>query len=184
MSEDEPTGSTAASGSANAGSGGPGGWAPLIKHWATFLGVLGVLVAISQWQVRWVNVYFAQATASVMAFILKVIGIQGKATGIRVTSTVCKFQIIGECTAYYPIAIYIAAVLAFPAPWGRRVLGVLLGIPAILLINQVRLVSLCYLLRAFPEHFETIHIVIWQSLIIFFTVLIWILWVTTLARRS
>ena len=52
MSEDEKPGSTGAAGS---------GWAPLIKHWATFLGVLGVLVALSQWQVRWVNVYFAQA---------------------------------------------------------------------------------------------------------------------------
>ena len=32
------------------------------------------------------------------------------------------------------------------------------------------------------ENFETIHVLVWQSLIIFFTVMLWILWVSTIAR--
>ena len=32
------------------------------------------------------------------------------------------------------------------------------------------------------ENFETLHVLVWQSLIIFFTVMLWILWVSTLAR--
>lgn len=172
-----------------AGSGPGGGgffytYGPLLKHWLIFLVVLGSLVAFRQWKADWVNVKFAEFTASIMAWILDMFGIHGKAHGVHVTSSVCRFRIIGECTAYYPMAIFVASVMAFPSRWSRRILGVLLGIPAMLLINQVRLVSLCYLLRAYPEQFDTLHIVVWQSLIIFFTVMLWIVWVMTLARSS
>jgi archaeosortase B (VPXXXP-CTERM-specific) len=160
------------------------GWGELIKHWALFLGILGLLVAFSQWQVRLVNIEFSKLTAKLMAISMTLLGEHGRSAGVNVGSDVCKFTIIGECTAYYPISIFIAAVLAFPSPWIRRILGVVVGVPTLLLINQVRLVSLCYIERAFPKQFDVIHIVVWQSLIIFFTVLLWILWVTTFARRK
>jgi len=160
-----------------------GRYGALFKHWALFLGFLGAMMALNEWKVAWVNLHFATFTAQVMAWILGVLGQNGHATGVHVSSSICSFRIIGECTAYYPLSIFIAAVLAFPSPWSRRILGVLLGVPALLLINQVRLVSLCYIYRPYRELFDTIHIVVWQSLIIFFTVVLWILWATTLGRR-
>lgn len=168
-------------------SGGPpsaGGLLRLLVHWGLFLGVLGVLVGLGQWKPAIVNVHLSEATARLMGWVMSLLGEESSVRGILVATRVCRFRIIGECTAYYPIAIYVAAVLAFPAAWLRRLLGVLLGVPALLLVNQVRLVSLCYLYREFPDHFETLHIVVWQSLIIFLTVLTWVLWVTLLARRS
>ena len=160
------------------------GWQDLVKHWALFLGILGLAVAFSQWKSRLINHDFSVFTAKLMAWSMSLLGENGRSIGVNVGSDVCKFTIIGECTAYYPLAIFVAAVLAFPSPWSRRILGVVLGVPVMLVINQVRLVSLCYIERAWPEHFDVIHIVVWQSLIIFCTVLLWILWVTTLARRS
>ena len=59
----------------------------------------------------------------------------------------------------------------------------MVGIPILMVINQGRLISLCYLLQVFPDEFEMIHLVVWQSLIIFFTVFVWVLWVTLYARR-
>jgi archaeosortase B (VPXXXP-CTERM-specific) len=170
------------------GSGPPGGWlqryGELLSSWAIFLVVLGATVAINQWQTSWVNWHFAKFTAEIMGWIMRLFGEGGAVTGIHVSTNVCKFKIIGECTAYYPISIYIAAVLAFPSPWIRRIVGVLAGVPILLVVNQARLVSLCFLWRVFPNEFEMIHLVVWQSLIIFFTVLTWILWVTLYARRS
>jgi len=172
---------------AGAGSDSRGGFlrrhGALFKHWALFLGFLGGMIALYEWKVGWVNHYFAVFTAQFMAGIMKVLGQDGQAHGVIVASDLCRFRIIGECTAYYPLSIFVAAVLAFPTPWSRRILGVLLGVPAMLLLNQVRLVSLCYIYRPFNDLFETIHIVVWQSLIIFFTVVLWILWATTLGRR-
>jgi archaeosortase B (VPXXXP-CTERM-specific) len=163
---------------------GPGGFRTLLVHWGIFLGILGATVAINEWQTSWVNIHLAKVTAEVMGWFTRLLGEGGSVTGIHISTNICKFKIIGECTAYYPISIYIAAVLAFPSPWLRRIVGVLVGVPILLVINQGRLVSLCYLQRVYPEHFDMIHLVIWQSLIIFFTVLTWILWVTLYARRS
>ena len=169
---------------AAARAGMPFGVTRLLVHWGLFLGVLGVLVGLGQWKPALVNVHFARATARLMGWVMALFGEQSSVSGIVVGTSICRFRIIGECTAYYPIAIYIAAVLAFPAPWLRRLLGVVAGVPVMLVINQVRLVSLCYINRSFPEQFETLHIVVWQSLIIFFTVLLWMLWATMFARRS
>ena len=155
----------------------------LFKHWVLFLGFLGAMIALNEWKVEWVNYHFTAFTAHFMAWLLKLLGQHGQATGLHVSSSICNFRIIGECTAYYPLSIFVAAVLAFPSPWRRRILGVLLGVPVMLLINQVRLISLCYIYRPYRELFDTIHIVVWQSLIIFFTVVLWILWATTLGRR-
>ena len=57
------------------------------------------------------------------------------------------------------------------------------GILAIQALNVIRVISLAWILRHHPDVFETAHLVVWQSLIIFFTVLLWILWVTTLGRQ-
>ncbi len=155
----------------------------LFKHWAMFLGIFGGLLGLYEWKVGWVNHYFAVFTAQLMARIMTLLGQDTQASGVHVTCSLCKFQIIGECTAYYPISIFVAAVLAFPTAWRRRLLGVVLGVPVMLLINQVRLISLCYIYKPYNDLFEVIHIVVWQSLIIFFTVVLWILWATTLGRR-
>ena len=45
----------------------------------------------------------------------------------------------------------------------------------------MRVVSLVYIAHWFPDLFETAHVFVWQSLIIFLTVLLWLLWTVTLA---
>jgi archaeosortase B (VPXXXP-CTERM-specific) len=156
---------------------------PLIRHWALFTLILGAFVAVSEWASYWTNHRFSEVTAQWLALSLRLMGETPVVSGIKISCATCSFRIIGECTAYYPCTIFVSAVLAFPAAWTRKLLGVVLGVPAVLLVNQVRLVSLCYIADAFPEQFETIHIVVWQSLIIFLTVLLWIVWVITLAQR-
>jgi archaeosortase B (VPXXXP-CTERM-specific) len=156
---------------------------PLLKHWAIFIVVLGSLVGVHQWKPVLVNGYFSLFTAKLLAITLSLLGKSATATEYVVTCEICSFRIIGECTAFYPMAIYVAAVLAFPSSLAKRAVGVLLGIPVLLVINQVRLTSLCYIVRSFPEYFDTIHIVVWQTLIIFLTLLVWITWAATLANR-
>jgi exosortase/archaeosortase family protein len=69
-----------------------------------------------------------------------------------------------------------------PARWTRKLIGLGVGLPLLLAINQVRLVSLCYVQHWIPEYFETIHILIWQSLIVVLTVALWLVWAITLAE--
>ena len=75
-----------------------------------------------------------------------------------------------------PLLARIAAVLAYPTSWARKLFGIVSGILAIQAINVVRVISLAWILKRQPEVFETAHLVVWQSLIVFLTVLLWVVW--------
>ena len=154
----------------------------VFKAWLIFLAIIALLVAVDEWASYWVNVRFAELTAQATAWAMWLLGAQGRAEGALLVTSVCTFEIIGECTAYYPCALFIAAVFAYPCRWTRKLLGIGLGIPMLLLGNVVRLVSLCYLYRWFPLDFEMLHVLVWQSLILVFTIFLWNVWVYTLAR--
>ena len=88
---------------------------------------------------------------------------------------------------YWPVlfaAIFLAAVVAYPCRWRAKILGVGLGLPAVMLLNQLRLVSLCFLFRWDPAHLETAHVLVWQSLIVFLTLDLLAIWVATVARHD
>lgn len=155
----------------------------VFQNWLVFVVILGVFVAADQYFYVWINTTLSERTAEVTAAFLRLLGLSSHANGKFVWSSICSFEIIGECTAYYPCAIFVAAVGAFPARFARKLLGIGLGVPTLLLINQVRLVSLCYIQHWIPQHFETLHILVWQSLIIILTVVLWLIWATTLAGK-
>lgn len=123
-------------------------------------------------------------TARLTALSLSLLGESARADGRYVQSSLLSIEIIRECTGVYPILIYVSAVLAYPVRWRYRLAGLAAGIPCLVLVNVVRLTSLCYIGRWWPDRFEAIHMLVWQSLIIFFTVLTWLVWVGVVARRN
>jgi archaeosortase B (VPXXXP-CTERM-specific) len=154
----------------------------IAARWVSFLAIIGSFAALDQWANYWVNHRFATVTAEVAAWLLRLLGAGGQAVGTRLNSIYCNFEIIGECTAYYPSAIFCAATLSYPCSWRWKLAGIGFGLPALLMINQGRLVSLCYTYSWYPTQFEIVHVLVWQSLIIFFAVLLWVIWVAILAR--
>ena len=153
----------------------------LLKNWLLFGSILGAFVAADYIYFEFINTVLVDLTAALTAWSLTLFGLSARADGSHLWSSICSFEIIGECTAYYPVAIYVSAVGAFPTNLSRKLLGLALGVPAVLLTNQVRLVSLCYIHHWIPQYFDTLHIVVWQSLIIVLTVVIWLLWATMMA---
>ncbi len=156
----------------------------LVPIWTKFVGALALAAALDEWANEWVNARFSAATARLTAWTLRLLGHEARAEAAVVRSPMCSFEVIGECTAYYPAAIFLAAVVAYPCRWRAKTLGIGLGIPAVLILNQLRLVSLCYLFRWHPAHVETAHVLVWQSLIVFLTLLLWLVWVATVARQD
>jgi len=69
-----------------------------------------------------------------------------------------------------------AAMLAFPAPWGRRFGGIALGGIAIQALNIVRIASLFYLSRWNAAWFEWAHLYLWQPLIMVDVLVVWLVW--------
>jgi exosortase/archaeosortase family protein len=78
--------------------------------------------------------------------------------------------------------LFMAAVLAFPSTSQLRLMGLAAGLPAIQLINLVRLVSLYWSGIHRPQWFTFLHIVVWQTAVILVGVAIFIIWSSRVAR--
>jgi archaeosortase B (VPXXXP-CTERM-specific) len=138
---------------------------PVLGYWLIFVVLLAAFhVSLTVGERLWAVV--DAATASLLAWSLSLFGLSARADGSLVMSSLCSVKIIRECTAVHPIAIFCAAVVAYPLSWRARLLGLAAGSPILLLVNQVRLVSLCYIDRWYPSALETAHMVVWQSLIV------------------
>ncbi len=157
----------------------------IIRAWLIFALMIGLFTTLllvlnlSTNFDEWLN----GATAAMLAGALWLLGAGGQTAGTVVTSKIFSAEIITECTAVFPIMIFLAAVIAYPSGWRKKLWGIALGVPAILFVNLIRLVSLFYIGYWFPSVFETAHLLVWQSLIIFFAVLFWLVWVEVFVHR-
>jgi len=86
------------------------------------------------------------------------------------------------CNGVEATIVLVAAVLAFPAPWWRKLVGLAVGILAVQGLNIVRVISLFYLGQWNFDAFEFAHRYVWQALIMLDVLIVWLLWVRTLPR--
>lgn len=87
------------------------------------------------------------------------------------------------CNAVNVTILLWCAVIAFPAPWKTKVLGLAAGSLAIQAVNVVRFISLFYLGQYSVTWFDFAHGYLWESLIVLDTMVIFWLWVTRVASR-
>src|SRR5262249_48297731 len=91
-------------------------------------------------------------------------------------------KIVAGCNGVEAVLILFSAILAFPAPWKHKLLGMALGFVAIQLLNLVRIVSLFYLHEWNEVWFEWFHLYLWQALIILDALIFWLIWLRFLPR--
>ncbi|MEO7743698.1 MAG: exosortase H [Usitatibacter sp.] len=84
------------------------------------------------------------------------------------------------CNGIEAALVLIAAMLAFPAPWKHRVIGIAAGLAAVQALNVVRVVSLFYLGQWSLPAFEWAHLYLWQALIMLDVLVVWLVWIRTL----
>jgi exosortase H (IPTLxxWG-CTERM-specific) len=88
------------------------------------------------------------------------------------------------CNGVEASIILTAAILAFPAPWRPKLVGLAIGIVAVQAVNVLRIVSLFYLGQWNMQWFEFAHLYLWQALIMLDVLVVWLLWVRYLARKG
>lgn len=91
-------------------------------------------------------------------------------------------EVVDACDGVVPACIYLAAVLAVPGHWTAKIWGCLLGVPAILVINLARIVSLVLLGAWRPDLFEKVHIYVGQALVIASSLALWLSWAERFVR--
>ena len=119
--------------------------------------------------------------AKVSGNILKLFGEDITINGVLLWSPRFAVTIYNGCNGLITSLIFISGVLSFPARWSAKVIGVIGGLLAILVINLIRIISLWYIGIYLPQFFSQSHIFIWQSLVILAGVTLWIIWAHTFA---
>jgi len=148
------------------------------------IGVLFLVSIVGLYLVRWwgpVDEHVVQPFTLFIATLARVLlGLFGSAVtqeGTIVSFGGVSLNILDECNGVPAIIVFLSAILAYPAPLRSKLLGLAIGLPAIFVLNEVRVLSLFLAVRYFsPEVFQILHEYAWQFVIILFAVLLWLYW--------
>lgn len=124
---------------------------------------------------------FTAGIAKASGMTLNLIGQKITMKGTQIRNEKFGVNVRNGCNGVETMIIFVAAVLAFPATWKARGIGLVLGVLAIQAVNLVRVVALFLTGAYFPQFFDSSHTVIWQTIVILFGVLLWIFWANRFA---
>jgi len=156
----------------------------MIRFFITFLVLQAVLfgVELSPWAQRYFVVPWTNQLAAISAGLVTLADPNVVALGKVLRSTQNGFAVSIEagCNGVEATIVLLAAVLAFPAPWKNKLIGLAAGIVAVQGLNVVRVISLFYLGQWDYKIFEWAHLYVWQALIMLDVLVVWLVWVRTL----
>lgn len=129
---------------------------------------------------------WTEALARISAGLITLFDSNVAAFGKILQSTTNGFAVSIEpgCNGIEAAVVLIAAMLAFPAPWKHRVIGILAGLSAVQVLNIVRVISLFYLGQWNMTVFEWAHLYLWQALIMLDVLIVWLVWIRMLPPSS
>ena len=81
------------------------------------------------------------------------------------------------CNGIEACIVLFAAIMAFPASWRHKLVGLVAGFVAVQALNVVRVISLFYLGQWDMDVFDFAHEYLWQALIMLDVLVVWLLWV-------
>lgn len=88
------------------------------------------------------------------------------------------------CNGVEATIVLIAAICAFPAGWGIRLVAIALGFLAIQVLNILRIISLFYLGDWNLEYFSWIHLYLWPALIMLDVMVVFIVYLRYLSNQT
>ncbi len=154
----------------------------------TFLAIFLVLLggSFTLISLTWVNDNviepFTGWVAHASGIALNLIGQGITKDGTILRNDAFAVNIRNGCNGVETMLIFGAAVLAFPASWRARALGFVFGMAAIQGVNLVRVVALFLTGAYYPSFFDASHTVVWQTVVVAFGVLLWIVWADRFAK--
>jgi exosortase H (IPTLxxWG-CTERM-specific) len=156
----------------------------VIRFFIQFLVLQAVLFGaeLTPWAQEYFVVPWTNTLAAVSAKLVTFFDPGVVATGKVLRSTGNGFAVSIEsgCNGVEATIVLVAAILAFPAPWKHRLLGLFAGIVAVQGLNVIRVISLFYLGQWNFDVFEWAHLYVWQALIMLDVLIVWLVWVRTL----
>lgn len=143
--------------------------------------VVSVVLAVGWSALQPTSAWLRDATATVVVWISNLVGLQAATeAGAYVRfghgHHVFRYVVTDGCTATLVMATYAAAVIAYPAGRRDRLLGVVVGVPVLLVVNLARLVSLGWVGLHAHNAFDAVHLYWWQVFYVAGTGALWFAW--------
>jgi len=130
-----------------------------------------------------VVVPFTSLVAKAAGAVLNVLSEGVTVEGTSIRSPAFAVDVENGCNGLETALLLGAAVLAFPASWRARAVGLAAGFAGIQAINLVRVVSLFWIGRHRPALFSAAHTVIWQSIVVLAGVALFLVWAARQRER-
>ena len=133
-------------------------------------------IAFSKWFIDLVANPFALFLSHVISEMILFLGFQIERAGTIITGGGLSLEIYYKCTGIYQMAGFMAAVLAFPTNFQNKIIGFAWGIFGIGILNLTRILSIFFVGLYFPNVVIIFHGIIWEVLMILFSLLLWMYW--------
>ncbi len=121
---------------------------------------------------------FSRGIAVASAALLNLLGQHVAVSGVVLTAGSHAVSIQNGCNGIEAVVFLIAAILAFPATWRQRLLGLVASVVVIQLLNLARVVTLFLINRYHPQWFELFHLAVWQTVIGGAAIALFYVWTT------
>ncbi|MCD6379033.1 archaeosortase/exosortase family protein [bacterium] len=133
-----------------------------------------------------VALYLQKTVAKELAFFLNLMGydfdLDGSVFAFHTAHGMEKMYIIAECTGIYTTMIFLSIIGAFPAKIGGKLIGLLLGVPAIHILNMLRMIFISLILYHKRSLFHFFHGYFWQVGFVAFMLILVFLWMSKFAE--
>jgi exosortase H (IPTLxxWG-CTERM-specific) len=160
----------------------------MVRFFVLFLVVLAVLfgVELTPWAQAWFVEPWTRTLAAISTSIVAVFDANVIASGKVMRSLTNGFAVSIEagCNGVEATLVLLAAILAYPAPWKHKAIGLAIGIVAVQALNIVRVISLFYLGQWSYAAFQWAHLYVWQALIMLDVLVVWLVWVRRVPRAA
>jgi len=165
----------------------------ILKFVLVFLGILcvGYGLYFSNREGSWMDSYL-EFVSRLVAWSLDQAGMVTRNKNTIVYNSFA-FQIVHDCSGIPSMTILVAAIMAFPATWSRRIIGILIGVLTLFVVNVLRLVCLGMIgdnarrIEAWlkiDNVFTIAHEYVWQGIFIIFVIGFWLIWVEKVVKTK
>ncbi len=159
----------------------------MLRFFIVFLLIQGVLFAAELLRPvqEYLIVPFTSTIARLSAWIVHLFDDRVISYGVIIRNVDNGFavSIQAGCNGVEASIVLIAAMLAFPAPWKHRLIGIAVGFLTVQLMNLLRIISLFYIGQWDKTAFEWAHLYIWQALIMLDVLIVFLVWLRFLPKK-
>jgi exosortase H (IPTLxxWG-CTERM-specific) len=142
----------------------------ILRFVITYLILMGAFFLITTLQpvknIIDLNGVYTKSIVVISSKIMNILGIPAKYFGTVIMLPSISLDVQFGCNGLEAVMIYAVAVLAYPAEWKNKLLGILAGFFILQIVNILRIVFLVYSSIHFRRLFEFIHIYIAQGIMI------------------